>query len=67
MPSRVREALGWGLVGALAFLVLALAYQLLADDGIALPVLLGTAVVVGVVTMGLSYAVATRLRGNESP
>lgn len=45
-----REALGWGLVGALAFLVLVLGYQLVGGDPVDLVVLAGVTVVVFVTT-----------------
>ena len=46
MPSRRREHLLWGLVGALSFLVLAQGYRLLTEQGPSLRWLLAIAVVV---------------------
>jgi uncharacterized membrane protein HdeD (DUF308 family) len=65
-----REAAGWGLVGALSFLVLAFGYLLAVDPGVSLPAIAGVAVVVGVAS-GLASAWLRRRidRGvaNESP
>jgi hypothetical protein len=65
---RARSALLWGLVGALAFLVLAQGYRLLASLGLDTLALVGVAVVVGGVTALLAYVAELRLArlgGNE--
>jgi len=53
---RTKGALLWGLVGALAFLVLAQGYGLVTGDRIGLPVMAGVALAVGAVTAGATYA-----------
>jgi hypothetical protein len=55
---RTRGALLWGLVGALAFLVLAQGYGLVTADRITLPAMAGVALVVGGVAAGATYALA---------
>jgi hypothetical protein len=55
---RTKGALLWGLVGALAFLVLAQGYGLVAADRIAWPVMGGVALAVGSVAAGATYALA---------
>ncbi|QDX40411.1 hypothetical protein [Salarchaeum sp. JOR-1] len=57
-----RAAAVWGLVGALAFLVLAQAYRLATGDGPGLPVLLGVALAVFLATALTVPAVAARMR-----
>jgi hypothetical protein len=57
--GRRRAALGWGLVGALAFLVLALGYQLLGGEPVD-PVVLGG---VTVVVFAATTAATALLRG----
>lgn len=61
MAARTREALGWGLVGALAYLVLALGYILLAEPGLGPLRILAVAVVVFVASAGGTYLVRPRL------
>lgn len=51
----------WGVVAALAFLVLAQGYNLLATSRITSPVMVGVAVVVGCVASVLAYATETAL------
>jgi hypothetical protein len=75
MDPRTREALGWGLVGSLAFLVLALGYVLVTDRSVPLPALFAVAVVVFGVASGATYAIRPRVAAgaaddsarNESP
>lgn len=65
-----REAAGWGFVGALSFLVLALGFQLVTATSIDVPVLLGVTVVVGAVSGVTSARFRRRIEGgatNESP
>jgi hypothetical protein len=50
MNDRAKSALLWGVVGALAFLVLHQGYVLLENDGIGVLPAAGVAVVVGLVT-----------------
>lgn len=61
MAARTREALGWGLVGALTFLVLALGYLLLAEPGLGPIPLLGVAVIVFLAAAGVTYLLRPRL------
>ena len=56
-----RDALLWGLVGALSFLVLAQGYRLVTDQGPSLWVLLAVALVVWVVASVGSAVLASRL------
>jgi hypothetical protein len=59
---RVTSSLLWGAVGALAFLALAQAYQLLvARLGFGLPALLGVGVVVGALVAAVTYLTEVRL------
>jgi len=65
-----QEAAGWGLVGALSFLVLALGFQLATAAAMDVPVLVGTAIVVGTVSGVASAWLGRRIEGgasNESP
>ncbi|WP_340098814.1 hypothetical protein [Salinibaculum salinum] len=65
MDPRVKSSLLWGLVGAMAFLVLAQGYHLVADEflGIA-PMGVGALVVLGTTT-ALAHTVRPRLVQNE--
>lgn len=68
MNRRARSALLWGLVGALAFLVLAQGYRLLVSLGLDTLALVGVAIVVGGVTTLFAYVAEprlVRLGGNE--
>lgn len=62
MRSRVKSALLWGAVGALAFLVAVQGYQLVVG-GLALPLLAvgAVALVVAAATAGVAYALEPRL------
>ncbi|NHN41996.1 hypothetical protein G9C85_10195 [Halorubellus sp. JP-L1] len=55
MDAAAKAAALWGLVGALAFLVLHQGYVLLGNDGIGMLPAIGVAVLVGVVATGASY------------
>jgi polyferredoxin len=55
MRPRTKTSLLWGAVGALAFLVLAQGYELIAAPGISLLVKLAIAAIVWIVTGGASY------------
>ena len=65
-PSVRREAVLWGLVGGLLFLVLLTGYELASGWRAPIAPKFGLAVLVGVVVAGLSAGIATRLRENES-
>jgi cation transporter-like permease len=59
---RTKSSLLWGVVGVLAFLAAAQAYQLVvASLGVGLPTLVGIAVVVGTVVTVVSYVAEYRL------
>lgn len=59
--GRRRAALGWGLVGALAFLVLVLGYQLLGGEPVDPAVLGGVTVVVFAATTAATALLRGRL------
>ena len=61
MDERTRASLLWGVISALAFLVLAQGYRLFEDLGVGLPTLLGVAVVVFAVGATGSHLVGRRL------
>ncbi len=61
MTPRGRDALGWGLVGGLSFLVLAQGYRLVAALGVDTLALLGVGAVVAAASAVLSYLVAPLL------
>ncbi|MFB6136347.1 MAG: hypothetical protein ABEJ04_06275 [Halobacteriaceae archaeon] len=61
MDDRVGESALWGAVGALVFLVAALAYRILTDADIGLAPLLGVGVAVGVLAAALAYLAAPRV------
>ncbi len=65
MDPRVKSSLLWGLVGAMAFLVLVQGYHLFVDDflGIA-PMAVGAVVVLATAT-ALAHTVRPRLVQNE--
>jgi hypothetical protein len=62
MDARTKSSLLWGLVGALAFLVLAQGYLLLADVSVAYLPLLGIAAVVFALSAAATHTAAERLR-----
>jgi hypothetical protein len=60
--SRARSALLWGLIGALAFLVLAQGYRLFVGPlGLDIPIAAGLGLCVGGVVTAVSYVVEPRL------
>jgi len=61
MERATLDALAWGAVGALTFLVLAQAYRFFADAGLGFLPLLGVAVAVFVATTAGARAFAARL------
>ena len=65
MDAVAKSAVLWGLVGALAFLVLHQGYVLLGNTGVGLLPAIGVAVVVGVVAAGASYVGERRLRSRR--
>ncbi|MFB6074121.1 MAG: hypothetical protein ABEJ89_03830 [Haloarculaceae archaeon] len=65
--TRRREALLWGVVGALAFLVALQGYELWSGERVAWLVKLGVAVVVFAGASGLVSLARGRLPGSESP
>ncbi|WP_277542539.1 hypothetical protein [Haloarcula laminariae] len=67
MRSRAKNSLLWGVVGALAFLVLLQGYELVAGQRVTVAAKAGVAVAVLVGATALSYAARGRLPGNESP
>jgi len=67
MDPATKSSLLWGVVAALAFLVLLQGYELLAGQRVDIAVKAGVAVVVLVGSTLLSYAARDRLPGNESP
>jgi len=67
MDLRTKSSLLWGVVAALAFLVLLQGYELLADLRVTLGAKAGVTVVVLVGGTALTYAAHGRLPGNESP
>ncbi len=70
VSAGTRASLLWGLVGALAFLVLVQGYELVVGPGVDVWVRAVVALVVGVVSATATGAVRRRLvaiRRNESP
>ncbi len=67
MDRELRDAVAWGLVGGLSFLVLALGYRLLTPATPDAAVLAGVAVVVTALATGASYGLDRWLSVNESP
>ena len=66
MDARTKSSLLWGVVGALAFLVLLQGYELLAARRVTLTAKVGVAVAVAVGATLLTYTPRDRLPGNES-
>jgi putative flippase GtrA len=62
MDSTDISSLLWGLIGTLAFLVLAQLYYLLTDAYIDTPLVAGVGIVVGVVTALFAHALRPRLQ-----
>jgi methylaspartate ammonia-lyase len=65
MDARRKDSLLWGLVGALAFLVLVQGYELVTDQGVALAVKGGVALAVLAATAAAAHTLRPRLAGNE--
>jgi hypothetical protein len=61
MDPRSKDSLLWGLVGALAFLVLLQAYQLATEEFVTPVVAVGVTVAVGVVTTLGTYVLRPQL------
>ncbi|PSP86029.1 hypothetical protein BRC96_00370 [Halobacteriales archaeon QS_6_64_34] len=66
MDPRTKSSLLWGVVGALAFLVLLQGYELLAGQRVTLGAKAGVAVVVAVAGTLLTYVARDHLPGSES-
>jgi hypothetical protein len=64
---RTKASVLWGLVGGLAFLVLVQGYELVAGEGVTVPVKAAVAVVVAGATVVAAYSVWPLLYGNERP
>jgi hypothetical protein len=62
MDPAVRSSLLWGLIGALAFLVLVQGYQLLTEEFVGVAVGAGLALLVGIVTAGAAHFARPLLR-----
>jgi len=62
MDPEVRSSLLWGLIGALAFLVLVQGYQLLTEEFVGVAVGAGLTLLVGIVTAGATYFARPLLR-----
>ena len=67
MDAQTKSSLLWGVVGALAFLVLVQGYELLAAEPVTLGAKAGVALAVGVGAALLTHTARGRLPGNESP
>ena len=62
MTPRTKSSVLWGVVGALSFLVLAQGYRLFGIGRITFPVMVGVALVVGIVATALAHVVGGGLR-----
>ncbi|AUV80493.1 hypothetical protein C2R22_01485 [Salinigranum rubrum] len=60
MTPRTKSSLLWGLVGALAFLVLAQGYDLIVGLDVGFAARFGVAAVVGVAAAGLTHRLSPR-------
>jgi len=68
MDATVRSNLGWGLVGALSFLVLVQGYQIVVNRFVGIGVLVGVTVAVGLCSAVLTHLLRpVVLRWNERP
>ncbi len=65
MRPRAKSSALWGLVGALAFLVLAQGYRLVTDRGVAFAALVGVALAVAVAATAVAYVAEGRLARKE--
>ncbi|MCU4719653.1 hypothetical protein [Halapricum hydrolyticum] len=61
MDRARRAVVLWGVIGALSFLVLLQAYELLADRRVNLLVKFGVAIAIGVATAGVARVLQRRL------
>ena len=59
MRAHIKASLLWGVIAALAFLVLVQGYNLLASERISIGVMIGVAILVGIVASVLSQIVET--------
>jgi len=62
MDARTKATLLWGVIGALAFLVLAQGYLLVSGERVPYAALLGVAVVVFAASAGTAHVAADRVR-----
>lgn len=60
MSARTKASLLWGVIAALAFLVLAQGYNLIGSEQISIGVMVGVAVLVGLVASVLSWVAETK-------
>ena len=67
MEPSTKSSLLWGVVGALAFLVLLQGYELVTGQRVTVAAKAGVAVAVLVGATALSHVARGRLPGNESP
>jgi hypothetical protein len=67
MDPRLKASVLWGLVGAMAFLVLVQGYHLFADDFLGIGPMAAGALVVLVATTTAAHTLRPRLTQNESP
>ena len=67
MTPQTKSSLLWGVVGALAFLVLLQGYELATGQRATVAAKAGVTVVVLAGATALSYVARDRLHGNESP
>ena len=67
MDRRQKASVLWGLVGALAFLVLVQGYELLGGPGIGMGAKFAVALGVGIGATGLAYVAEGRLYDDASP
>ena len=65
MTPRWKSSFLWGVVGALAFLVLVQGYRLVVGSfGVSVAAIGGVTLLVGVTAAGLTHALAPRIHGN---
>ena len=62
MTPRTKSSVLWGVVGALSFLVLTQGYRLFGIGRITFPVMVGVALVVGIVATARAHVVGGGLR-----
>lgn len=66
MDPTVKSSLLWGMIGALAYLVLLQGYQLVAETFVGLPAMVGVATVVGCVSAVTAHALRPRIRARAN-